>query len=164
MRILFIKPNMGLVDGRPYFDRGRMEPLTFAVLKGMTPPPHEVHLCDDRFESVPYSQPWDLVGINTEIYTARRAYEIADRFRSQGVKVVLGGYHTTLIPGEAAEHADAIRNHGLPILAIEVSRTRQRRVQAIGRVHPTHPRLEPSAHKTTFIPRTMLSLSRTARG
>ncbi len=103
-----MKPNMGLVDGRPYLDKGRMEPLTFAVLAGFTPPGDEVRLCDDRFERVPYGEPWDLVGINTEIYTARRAYEIADRFRARGVKVVLGGCHTTMIPGESAAHADAI--------------------------------------------------------
>jgi radical SAM superfamily enzyme YgiQ (UPF0313 family) len=108
MRILFVKPNMGLVNGRPYHDRGRMEPLTFAVLKGLTPAGHDVHLCDDRFEPVPWDEPWDVVGLNTEIYTARRAYEIADRFRAKGVKVVLGGYHTTLLPEESRAHADAI--------------------------------------------------------
>ncbi len=108
MRILFIKPNMGLVRGRPYHDRGRMEPHTFAVLAGFTPERHEVSLCDDRFEPVPYGEQWDLVGINTEIYTARRAYEIADRFRGNGVKVVLGGCHATMVPDEAALHADAI--------------------------------------------------------
>ncbi len=108
MRILFIKPNMGLVRGRPYHDRGRMEPHTFAVLAGFTPERHEVSLCDDRFEPVPYGEQWDLVGINTEIYTARRAYEIADRFRGDGVKVVLGGCHATMVPDEAALHADAI--------------------------------------------------------
>lgn len=108
MRILFVKPNMGLVRGQPYHDRGRMEPYTFAVLGGITPPHHEVHLCDDRCEPVPYRESWDLVGINTEVYTARRAYEIADRFRAAGVKVVLGGCHTTMLPAEAARHADAL--------------------------------------------------------
>jgi radical SAM superfamily enzyme YgiQ (UPF0313 family) len=108
LRILLIKPNMGLVGGRPYLDRGRMEPLTFAVLAGFTPPGHEVVLVDDRFEPVPYGEPWDLVGVDVEIYTARRAYEIADRFRSRGVKVVLGGVHATMIPEEAAAHADAV--------------------------------------------------------
>lgn len=108
MRILFVKPNMGLVKGKPYFDRGRMEPLTFAVLKGVTPAGHEVHLCDDRFERVPFEEPWDVVAINTEIYTARRAYEIADAFRARGVTVILGGCHTTLIPEESLAHADAI--------------------------------------------------------
>lgn len=108
MRITFIKPNMGLVQGEPYLDTGRMEPLTFAVLAGMTPREHEVELCDDRFEPVPYDEPTDLVAINTEIYTARRSYEIADSFRARGVKVALGGYHATMIPDEAAEHADTV--------------------------------------------------------
>lgn len=108
MRILFIKPNMGLVRGRPYNDHGRMEPHTFAVLAGFTPKEHRVTLCDDRFEPVPYGELWDLVAINTEVYTARRAYEIADRFRSQGMKVVLGGCHATMIPEEAARHGDSV--------------------------------------------------------
>jgi radical SAM superfamily enzyme YgiQ (UPF0313 family) len=108
MRITFIKPNMGLVRGAPYDDSGRMEPLTFAVLAGITPRGHQVTLIDDRFERVPYDEPTDLVGINTEIYTARRAYEIADAYRARGVPVVLGGFHTTMLPEESAAHADAI--------------------------------------------------------
>lgn len=99
---------MGLVNDLPYLDRGRMEPLTFAALKGLTPAEYQVELCDDRFEPVPYSGKWDLVGINTEIYTARRAYEIADHFRGLGVPVVLGGYHSTMVPQEAKNHADAV--------------------------------------------------------
>ncbi|MBM4352281.1 MAG: B12-binding domain-containing radical SAM protein [Deltaproteobacteria bacterium] len=108
MKIVFIKPNMGLVSGAPYDDHGRMEPLTFAVLAGITPPQHETVLYDDRFERLPFEEHMDLVAINTEIYTARRAYEIADRFRNRGIPVVLGGFHTTLIPDESLEHADAV--------------------------------------------------------
>lgn len=109
MKIVFIKPNMGLVKGRPYYDRGRMEPLTFAVLKGLTPEEHEVVLYDDRFEGLPFEdEEVDLVAINTEVYTARRSYEIADRFRKRGVQVILGGYHTTMIPEESAAHANAV--------------------------------------------------------
>jgi radical SAM superfamily enzyme YgiQ (UPF0313 family) len=108
MKILLVKPNMGLVNGAPYNDRGRMEPHTFAVLGGLTPDEHELALCDDRCEPVPYAGGWDLVGINTEVYTARRAYEIAAGFRARGVPVVLGGCHATMIPDEAAAHADAV--------------------------------------------------------
>ena len=72
------------------------------------PERHEVCLCDDRFEPVPYNETWDLVGITVEIYMARRAYEIADRFRALGVNVIVGGPHVTLIPAEAAQHADAV--------------------------------------------------------
>jgi radical SAM superfamily enzyme YgiQ (UPF0313 family) len=108
MKITFIKPNMGLVQGQPYLDRGRMEPLTFAVLSGMTPPQHERVLYDDRFEAVPFDDPTDLVCINTEIYTARRAYEIADEFLKRDVAVILGGYHTTMIPSEGQKHATSV--------------------------------------------------------
>ncbi|HQB83920.1 MAG TPA: methylase, partial [Candidatus Rifleibacterium sp.] len=86
MKVTFIKPNMGLVNGRPYHDRGRMEPLTFAVLAGLLPDDCEFALFDDRYERIPYSEPTDLVCINVEIYTARRSYEIAARFRQRGVK------------------------------------------------------------------------------
>jgi radical SAM superfamily enzyme YgiQ (UPF0313 family) len=108
MRITFIKPNMGLVGNRPYLDRGRMEPLTFAVLAGLLPEHIKFVLYDDRYERIPYSDPTDLVCINVEIYTAKRSYEIAARFRARGVKVALGGFHVSMIPEEAAEHADTI--------------------------------------------------------
>ncbi len=108
MHLTFIKPNMGLVHGEPYVDTGRMEPLTFAVLKGLTPPEHEVTLIDDRFEVIRYDAPTDLVAINTEIYTARRAYEIAAEYRARGVPVVLGGYHVTMIPEEGARFGDSL--------------------------------------------------------
>jgi len=108
MKITFIKPNMGLVNGRPYLDRGRMEPLTFAVLAGLLPADIDCVLFDDRYERIPYGDATDLVCINVEIYTARRSYEIADRYRRHGVKVALGGYHVSMIPQEAAEHADCL--------------------------------------------------------
>lgn len=108
MKITFIKPNMGLVSGRPYLDRGRMEPLTFAVLAGLLPAEVDCVLFDDRYERIPYREATDLVCINVEIYTARRSYEIADRYRQLGVKVALGGFHVSMIPDEAAEHADSL--------------------------------------------------------
>jgi len=37
-----------------------------------------------------------------------RAYQIADRFRELGVKVVIGGMHATALPHEVQQHADAV--------------------------------------------------------
>lgn len=37
-----------------------------------------------------------------------RAYRLADEFRRQGVPVVMGGYHPTVLPDEALEHADSV--------------------------------------------------------
>ena len=39
---------------------------------------------------------------------ALRAYRIADAYRQRGVKVVMGGIHPTVLPGEALQHADAV--------------------------------------------------------
>ncbi len=108
MRLLLVRPNLGVrVDG-PYVDEGRMEPLQLGLLAAMAPPGVEVTLADDRCEPVPFDEPFDLVALTVETFTARRAYEIADAFRARGVPVVLGGFHPTLAPAEAAAHADAL--------------------------------------------------------
>ena len=108
MRITFIKPNIGRMEHSLYVDEGRMEPLQLGVIAGLTPPDVECALYDDRLEPIPYDEPTDLAAITVEIYTARRAYEIAAEFRARGVPVVMGGFHPTLAPRECLEHADAI--------------------------------------------------------
>jgi radical SAM superfamily enzyme YgiQ (UPF0313 family) len=55
----------------------------------------------------------DLVGISTITSTAPRAYAIADRLRTLGVKVIMGGPHVTFLTEEALAHADfVIRGEG----------------------------------------------------
>ena len=108
MKITFIKPNMGMVKDHPYLDMGRMEPFTFAVLKGLTPPEFETVLYDDRYETIDFNAPTDMVAINTEIYTAKRSYEISAQYRKRGIKVILGGPHPSMIPEEALANADSV--------------------------------------------------------
>lgn len=108
MKVTFIKPNIGRREHSLYVDEGRMEPLTLGVLAGLTPPDVACRLFDDRMEKIDFDEPTDLVAITVETYTARRAYEIAADFRARGVPVVLGGMHVSLLPDEAAAHADAI--------------------------------------------------------
>ena len=55
---------------------------------------------------------FDLVGISSFTAQIEEAYELADRYREMGVPVVLGGLHVSLMPDEAAEHADSIVCHG----------------------------------------------------
>jgi radical SAM superfamily enzyme YgiQ (UPF0313 family) len=108
MKITFIKPNIGRLEHSLYVDQGRMEPLMLAVLAGLTPPDVECVLYDDRMEDIPFDEATDLAAITVETYTARRAYEIAAEYRARGVPVILGGMHVTLLPDEAAQHADSI--------------------------------------------------------
>jgi len=50
----------------------------------------------------------ELVGITVHLTFAKRAFELANWFRSLGSKVVLGGLHVLSCPGECAPHADAL--------------------------------------------------------
>jgi len=113
MKIIMIRPNIGMLQlkkgkKRPFDDRAGMEPLQLGVLAGLTPSDVEVKLFDDRIEPIDFSESADLVAISVEIFTARRAYEIADEYRKRGVKVILGGIHVSNMPEEAAQHADSI--------------------------------------------------------
>ncbi len=108
MKITFILPAIGKKKGKKYIGTWKMEPLTIAVLKALTPPEVETELFDDRIELIDYDTPTDLVCITVETYTAKRSYRIAARFREKGVPVVLGGYHVTLCPEEAAQYCDSV--------------------------------------------------------
>lgn len=109
MKVTFILPCVGRRRSRERYVRSwSMEPLAMAVLAARTPPEVERVFCDDRFDAIPFEEPTDLVALSVETYTARRAYQIAGRFRRRGVPVVMGGFHPTLAPEDAAAHADAI--------------------------------------------------------
>ncbi len=109
MQVTFIKPTLGrLDDGERFVDEARMEPLSLGVLAGLTPAGVDCRLVDDRIDVIDYDEPTDLVAINVETFTARRAYEIAAEYRVRGVRVVMGGMHATLVPDEVAEHADCV--------------------------------------------------------
>jgi radical SAM superfamily enzyme YgiQ (UPF0313 family) len=108
MKITFITPHVGRKNRREYVRTWQMEPLTIATLAGLTPPDVEIAYYDERIEAIDYDSPTDLVAITVETYTAKRAYEIAAEYYRRGVRVVLGGYHVTLLPGEAQQYADSI--------------------------------------------------------
>jgi radical SAM superfamily enzyme YgiQ (UPF0313 family) len=95
----------------PGLDRNSVSitpPLSLGILAALTPPDWDVRLVDETLEPVDYDYPADLVGITVLTNHAPRVYEMADRFRARGRKVVLGGFHVTALPEEAAQHADAV--------------------------------------------------------
>ncbi len=51
---------------------------------------------------------FDIVAISSFTAKSSVMYRIADYYRARGTTVVLGGLHCTLLPEEAAEHADAV--------------------------------------------------------
>jgi radical SAM superfamily enzyme YgiQ (UPF0313 family) len=82
--------------------------LGLALLAALTPPEFNVKIINEECENLDFDAPVDLVGISFLTPSAPRAYEIADVFRKKSIPVVLGGVHTSAMPNEAIEHADAI--------------------------------------------------------
>jgi radical SAM superfamily enzyme YgiQ (UPF0313 family) len=108
MRLTLVLPAIGRKAGVNYMRTWQMEPLSIAVLAALTPNDVEIAFHDDRMEPIPYDRPTDLVAIPVETYTAKRAYQIASEFRRRGVKVVMGGFHATLMTDEVKEYAEAV--------------------------------------------------------
>lgn len=82
--------------------------LTPSYLAALFPPDVNVTIRDEQIRSVDYNIDIDLVAITFLISNAPHAYEIADRFRKRGTPVIMGGFHASLLPEEALEHADAV--------------------------------------------------------
>jgi radical SAM superfamily enzyme YgiQ (UPF0313 family) len=118
MKIRFIFPkwqklleaNPELEDVLPgyYFGDFNMPGLSIESVASLTPRDIEISLTDDHLENIDFEEQIDLVAITAFTPQATRAYKVADRFKKRGVSVVMGGIHPSLMPEEAAEHADHI--------------------------------------------------------
>ena len=108
--------------------------LGLLTLAGLTPARLDV-----RYLDVPElrPRPWipeefDVVAISSFSAQIREAYELADRYRAAGTRVVLGGLHVTAVPGEAIAHADAIViGEGEPVWAQAVADLEANRLQRV---------------------------------
>lgn len=68
----------------------------------------EIKIVDERLRTITGKEKVDLVLITTLTSNAYRAYKLGDMFREQGIPVVLGGAHTTVLPEEALLHATSV--------------------------------------------------------
>lgn len=82
--------------------------LSLTTLAASTPEGVDITIVDERVDKIDFEKAYDLVGITVMTPLALRAYEIAGKFRKKGIKVIMGGMHTSALPQEALEHADSI--------------------------------------------------------
>jgi radical SAM superfamily enzyme YgiQ (UPF0313 family) len=82
--------------------------LTLVILASLTPQPHEVYIEDENLQPVNYDDSPDFVGISVNVDTAYRAFSIAQRYRSRGIKVIFGGIHASANPDEMLNHCDSV--------------------------------------------------------
>jgi radical SAM superfamily enzyme YgiQ (UPF0313 family) len=84
--------------------------LGLLTLAGMTAPEIDLHYIEiaDLRDVHGLPEEFDAVAISSFSAQIGEAYELADRYRSAGTKVILGGLHVSAVPAEARAHADAV--------------------------------------------------------
>jgi radical SAM superfamily enzyme YgiQ (UPF0313 family) len=105
-RVLLVSPVDQAMLGKDFYFK--FPHLSLPTLAAHTPQGVEVEIVDEKFQAVPDARGYDLIGVTAMTPLAPKAYRIADAFRRQGVPVIMGGYHPTVLPDEALEHADSV--------------------------------------------------------
>ena len=85
-------------------------PLCHAFLAAMIPKDLDVdvQIIDEQIEPIDFDMDCDAVVLSLSTHIARKGYEYAEEFKKRNRVVVMGGYHVSLCPDEAQQHADAI--------------------------------------------------------
>ena len=108
MKIKLIAPHEQSEDNISSAQTFKVQKVNLPLLAALTPPEHSVKIVDEAFAPDDVGEEVDLVGITVMTDLALRAYQIADTYKQRNVKVVMGGIHATVLPGEALRHADAV--------------------------------------------------------
>jgi len=116
MKILFVSPGRAGATVKKenvineltlrFFSRKR--PSTFPILTAITNKKHSVEIVEGSPKDIDYDKECDVVGISCNTPYAHTTYEIADEFRRRRTFVVLGGWHPSVLPDEAKQHADSV--------------------------------------------------------
>lgn len=103
MNITFIRLNM-FED----ISSDAMKPLLFGIIKNLTPKEHEICFLDERVEKLPEKIDSDIIAFSVETYTAKRAYILAKKYKTQKNIIVMGGFHASVMPEEMLQYADTV--------------------------------------------------------
>jgi radical SAM superfamily enzyme YgiQ (UPF0313 family) len=88
---------------------GNPVPCSLLTLAALTPKEYQIKIINQKqwwFQKD--FVPGSLVGITCLTASVTEAYELADKFRAAGARVVLGGPHVSALPQEALAHADSV--------------------------------------------------------
>lgn len=88
----------------------KQPPLVHGTLAALIPEDLDidVEIIDEQIEPIDFDVDCDAVAFSVTAHIAKKSYDYAREFRKRKKIVILGGYHVTLCPDEAQEHADSI--------------------------------------------------------
>jgi radical SAM superfamily enzyme YgiQ (UPF0313 family) len=93
----------GLGFERAFLDLGMMTVMACTPRDGT-----KIDFVDEYVTPIDYEVDTDVVALSAKTSCVTYAYEVAERFRKKGKKVVLGGIHASLRPDEALRHVDCV--------------------------------------------------------
>jgi len=106
MKFRLIYPGWPKLKRQTEFHLPPHGPVVFAA---SLPEDVEVEFIDENLEPINFDDPVDLVGISMMLtLQVKRGWEIADRYRQKGIKVICGGIATMLHAEESMAHADSV--------------------------------------------------------
>ncbi|GBD99959.1 radical SAM superfamily protein [bacterium BMS3Abin07] len=85
-----------------------LPPMALAILAALTPAGINIKVTDELVDDIDFDYPADLVALSVNTADAFHSYEVADRFRRAGARIVMGGIHPSVMPDEALLHADSV--------------------------------------------------------
>jgi radical SAM superfamily enzyme YgiQ (UPF0313 family) len=89
-------------------------PLGLVNLATITPQKWRIQIHDERIEQIDdklvtkFIKNYDVIGITGFTANIGRAYYLANIFKESGKKVVIGGYHASLLSEEALKYCDTV--------------------------------------------------------
>jgi radical SAM superfamily enzyme YgiQ (UPF0313 family) len=109
-RVLLVAPSALDYHGEPIKKKKLYLPgLSMLSLAAVTPDTVDLTIVQEPIQNVPLDQHWDLVGMTGMGSGLKRAWQLGDRFRARGSKVVIGGIAASLAPAEwTLPHTDAL--------------------------------------------------------
>ena len=106
MKFKLIYPKWAKLFRQTEFHLPPHGPVVFAAA---LPDYVDVEFIDENLEDIDFDEQIDMVGISMMLTVqVKRGWEIADRFRKKGVKVIFGGIATMLHAEETMKHADSV--------------------------------------------------------
>jgi radical SAM superfamily enzyme YgiQ (UPF0313 family) len=92
-----------MVDARCMFSN-----LALPTVAALTPPGHDVTVCDENVDAIDFDTDADVIGLTGYIIHQKRMKEILTEFRRRGKFCVVGGPFASLCPDELAAFADVV--------------------------------------------------------
>ncbi len=106
MKFKLIYPKWAKLSRQTEFHLPPHGPVVFAAA---LPDYVDIDFVDENLEEIDFEEHVDMVGISMMLTVqVKRGWEIADKYRAKGVKVIFGGISTMLHAEETMEHADSV--------------------------------------------------------